>query len=184
MTLLREARGRTQPGTAKTTRFHMTRFPAKRLLALLLLLAPAPASALSGPVVGANGMVVSAQRLASQVGADVLQHGGNAVDAAVAVGYALAVVYPAAGNLGGGGFMTIRFPDGRATFLDFREKAPLAATETMFQDAQGNVVKGRSTESWLAVGVPGSVAGLEAAHDALRQAAARGADRARYRARP
>ena len=110
-------------------------------------------------------MVVSAQRLASQVGADVLASSGNAVDAAVAVGYALAVTYPAAGNLGGGGFMTIRFPDGRTIFLDFREKAPLAATERMFQDQQGNVVRGRSTDSWLAVGVPGSVAGLEAAHD-------------------
>ena len=80
------------------------------------------------PVAAENGMVVTAQHLATQVGVDVLKDGGNAVDAAVAVGYALAVVYPAAGNLGGGGFMTIQLADGRKTFLDFREKAPLAAT--------------------------------------------------------
>ena len=83
----------------------------------------------------------------------------------MAVGYALAVVYPAAGNLGGGGFMTIRFADGRTTFLDFREKAPLAATPTMFVDVDGKVVPGLSTDSWKAVGVPGSVAGLEAARE-------------------
>ncbi|MCW6506534.1 gamma-glutamyltransferase [Lichenifustis flavocetrariae] len=108
-------------------------------------------------------MVVSAQHLASDAGLEVLRSGGNAVDAAVAVGYALAVVYPAAGNLGGGGFMTIRFADGRATFLDFREKAPIAATRTMFLDPDGHVIPGLSTDSWLAVGVPGTVAGLEAA---------------------
>ena len=74
----------------------------------------------------------------------MLKKGGNAVDAAVAVGYALAVVYPAAGNLGGGGFMTIQLADGRKTFLDFREKAPLAATPNMYLDAAGNVIKGSS----------------------------------------
>lgn len=110
-----------------------------------------------------DGMVVSAQHLATEAGVAVLRAGGNAVDAAVAVGYALAVVYPSAGNLGGGGFMTIRLADGRSTFLDFRERAPLAATQTMFQDAAGRVVPGLSTDSWLAVGVPGTVAGLEAA---------------------
>lgn len=115
------------------------------------------------PVAAENGMVVSAQHLATQVGVDVLKKGGNAIDAAVAVGYALAVVYPAAGNLGGGGFMTLQLADGRKTFLDFREKAPLAATANMYLDAQGNVVKGLSTRGYLAVGVPGSVAGLEAA---------------------
>ena len=104
-------------------------------------------------------MVVTGQRLASEVGVDILRQGGNAVDAAVAVGYALAVVYPAAGNLGGGGFMTLRFADGRSTFLDFREHAPLAATATMYLDAQGNVVPGLSTDGYLSVGVPGSVAG-------------------------
>ncbi|MES2585162.1 MAG: gamma-glutamyltransferase [Pseudomonadota bacterium] len=114
------------------------------------------------PVAAENGMVVTAQHLATQVGVDVLKKGGNAIDAAVAVGYALAVVYPAAGNLGGGGFMTLQLADGRKTFFDFREKAPLAATANMYLDANGNVVKGLSTQGYLAVGVPGSVAGLEA----------------------
>ncbi|MGO4394743.1 gamma-glutamyltransferase [Variovorax sp. M-6] len=110
-------------------------------------------------------MVVSAQHLASKVGADVLKRGGNAVDAAVAVGYALAVVYPAAGNLGGGGFMTVQLADGRKTFLDFREKAPLAATANMYLDKEGNVIKGLSTKGHLAVGVPGSVSGMEYARE-------------------
>ena len=108
-------------------------------------------------------MVVTAQHLATRVGVDVLKDGGNAVDAAVAVGYALAVVYPAAGNLGGGGFMTIRLADGRKTFLDFREKAPLAASANMYLDAAGNVIKGASTNGHLAVGVPGTVSGMELA---------------------
>jgi gamma-glutamyltranspeptidase/glutathione hydrolase len=115
------------------------------------------------PTAASKGMVVTAQHLASDVGAQILRQGGNAVDAAVAVGYALAVTYPEAGNIGGGGFMTLRLPDGRATFLDFREKAPLAATATMFQDAQGNVVPGQSITSWRSTAVPGSAAGLEAA---------------------
>ncbi|MEO7108605.1 MAG: gamma-glutamyltransferase [Rhodoferax sp.] len=115
------------------------------------------------PVAAEHGMVVTAQHLATQVGVDVLKKGGNAIDAAVAVGYALAVVYPAAGNLGGGGFMTLQLADGRKTFLDFREKAPLAATANMYLDANGNVVQGLSTHGYLAVGVPGSVAGFETA---------------------
>src|SRR5450631_3017904 len=117
------------------------------------------------PVAAEHGMVVTAQHLATHVGVDVLKDGGNAVDAAVAVGYALAVVYPAAGNLGGGGFMTIQFADGRRTFLDFREKAPLAAKADMYLDASGNVVKGLSTLGYLAVGVPGTVSGLELARE-------------------
>jgi len=117
------------------------------------------------PIAGANGMVVSAQHLASQVGVQVLKDGGNAVDAAVAVGYALAVVYPTAGNLGGGGFMTIRFKDGKSTFLDFRERAPLAAKKDMYLDKAGNPIEGASTDSYLAVGVPGSVAGFELARE-------------------
>jgi len=112
-------------------------------------------------VAAERGMVVTAQHLATEVGVDVLKRGGNAIDAAVAVGYALAVVYPAAGNLGGGGFMTVYFADGRKTFLDFREKAPLAARRDMFLDKDGNVIKGATTTGWLAVGVPGTVAGLE-----------------------
>ncbi|MGI4935429.1 MAG: gamma-glutamyltransferase, partial [Janthinobacterium lividum] len=117
------------------------------------------------PVAAEHGMVVTAQHLATQVGVDVLKRGGNAVDAAVAVGYALAVVYPAAGNLGGGGFMTIQLADGRKTFLDFREKAPLAATANMYLDKDGNVIKGLSTNGYLAAGIPGSVSGLEFARE-------------------
>jgi gamma-glutamyltranspeptidase/glutathione hydrolase len=137
-------------------------------LALVLIASPALAAD-PAPLAGSKGMVVTAQHLASDVGAQVLKDGGNAVDAAVAVGYALAVVYPQAGNIGGGGFMTIRLADGRTTFLDYREKAPLAATATMFQDASGKVVPGRSTDSWLAVGVPGAVMGLETASEAGNQ---------------
>ncbi|MEH2489067.1 gamma-glutamyltranspeptidase/glutathione hydrolase [Bradyrhizobium sp. AZCC 2230] len=117
------------------------------------------------PIPAENGMVVSAQHLATQVGVDVLKRGGNAVDAAVAVGYALAVAYPAAGNLGGGGFMTIQLADGRKTFLDFRETAPKAATANMYLDKDGNVIKGISTKGHLAVGVPGSVSGMEYARE-------------------
>ncbi|HEY2560306.1 MAG TPA: gamma-glutamyltransferase [Caldimonas sp.] len=120
-------------------------------------------AASAAPVAAENGMVVSAQHLATEVGVDVLRRGGNAVDAAVAVGYALAVVYPAAGNLGGGGFMTLQLADGRKTFLDFREKAPLAATADMYLDGAGNVIKGATTTGHLAVAVPGTVSGLETA---------------------
>ena len=134
------------------------------LFASFFCLATASAHAADPAPVGARtGMVVSAQHLASDVGAAVLGAGGNAIDAAVAVGYALAVVYPAAGNLGGGGFMTIRRADGHTDFLDFREHAPLAATATMFLDAAGQPQREASTRSWRAVGVPGTPAGLEAA---------------------
>jgi gamma-glutamyltranspeptidase/glutathione hydrolase len=122
---------------------------------------PASYAASVAPVAAENGMVVAAQHLAAKVGEDVLKRGGNAVDAAVAVGYALAVVYPAAGNLGGGGFMTIQLADGRKTFLDFREVAPLAATANMYLDKDGNVIKSASTKGHLAVGVPGTVSGME-----------------------
>ena len=136
------------------------RFRAKPLLAAALVLACVAAQAASqAPVAAENGMVVTAQHLATRVGVDVLKAGGNAIDAAVAVGYALAVVYPAAGNLGGGGFMTLQLADGRKTFLDFREKAPLAATANMYLDKEGNVIKGLSTNGHLAVGVPGTVSG-------------------------
>jgi gamma-glutamyltranspeptidase/glutathione hydrolase len=122
---------------------------------------PAANAASMRPVAAEKGMVVTAQHLATEVGVNVLKRGGSAIDAAVAVGYALAVVYPAAGNLGGGGFMTIRFIDGRKTFLDFREKAPRAARPDMYLDKDGNVINGLSTIGWLAVGVPGTVSGLE-----------------------
>ena len=134
--------------------------------AILLLLATLPTAAHAfdpAPVPGRQGMVVTAQHHATDVGIDILKQGGNAIDAAVAVGYALAVTYPAAGNLGGGGFMTVRLADGTTGFLDFREKAPAAATPTMFLDAEGNVAKGRSTDTWLAIGIPGTAAGLDAA---------------------
>ncbi len=120
-------------------------------------------AASAAPVAADNGMVVTAQHLATEVGVDVLKKGGNAVDAAVAVGYALAVVYPAAGNLGGGGFMTLQLADGRKAFLDFREKAPLAATADMYLDAAGNVIRGATVRGHLAVAVPGTVSGLETA---------------------
>ncbi|WP_241663681.1 gamma-glutamyltransferase [Oecophyllibacter saccharovorans] len=125
-------------------------------------------------VAGRRGMVVSAQHLASDAGAQILREGGNAVDAAVAVGYALAVVYPAAGSLGGGGFMTLylgphnnnpgpgNLRHEHTIFMDFRERAPGAARADMFLDAQGQPVPGLSTHGWKAVAVPGTVAGLEA----------------------
>lgn len=109
-------------------------------------------------------MVVSANILASQAGVEVLRKGGNAVDAAVATGFALAVVYPVAGNLGGGGFLVARFADGTATTIDYREKAPLAATRDMFLDSNGAFVPERSQRGYLASGVPGSPAGLLMAH--------------------
>src|SRR6201994_2159693 len=112
-----------------------------------------------------QGMVVSAQHYASDVGAAVLQQGGNAIDAAVAVGYALAVTHPCCGNLGGGGFMTIHLANGKNTFINFRERAPLAARADMFLDAQGKVVSNRSLDGYLAVGVPGTVMGLETARE-------------------
>ena len=112
------------------------------------------------PVVGKHGMVVSVQQLASKAGVDILKKGGNAVDAAVAVGYALAVVYPYAGNLGGGGFMLIRTAEGKNIFLNFRGKAPLAATKDMFLDKKGNIIPKRSLLGYQAITVPGTVMGL------------------------
>lgn len=113
------------------------------------------------PVTAESGMVVTSQHIASQVGVGVLRQGGNAVDAAVAVGYALAVVNPCCGNLGGGGFATLHLADGRDVFLNFREKAPAAATDTMFLDNTGEVVKDLSLKGYLAAGVPGTVLGLD-----------------------
>ncbi len=115
------------------------------------------------PVQGKNGVVTTSQKYASEVGLRILKDGGNAVDAAVAVGYALAVVDPCCGNLGGGGFMTIHLANGKNTFINFREKAPLAATPNLYLDHKGNVVPGLSTKGYLAVGVPGTVLGLDRA---------------------
>jgi gamma-glutamyltranspeptidase/glutathione hydrolase len=115
------------------------------------------------PVTAKHAMVVSDQHLATDVGVAILKRGGNAIDAAVAVGYAQAVVNPCCGNIGGGGFMMVHLASGKNVFLDFREKAPLKASPTMYQDASGNVVPGRSTGTYLGVGVPGTVMGLDAA---------------------
>jgi len=115
------------------------------------------------PVTGRNGMVVSTDELASRVGLEVLRAGGNAVDAAVAVSFALAVVNPEAGNIGGGGFMVVRLADGTVASLDYREKAPMAATRDMYLDADGNLTD-RSVVGHLAAGVPGTVMGMWEAH--------------------
>src|SRR5690606_10364179 len=111
-----------------------------------------------------GGMVVSASAIASEVGADVLAAGGNAVDAAIATGFALAVTHPTAGNIGGGGFMVIRFPDGRSTAIDFRETAPGGAHPEMWLDETGAYSSTRHHDTHLAVGVPGTVAGFDKAH--------------------
>ncbi|MEX1258712.1 MAG: gamma-glutamyltransferase [Gemmatimonadota bacterium] len=112
-----------------------------------------------------GGVVVSQNEIASRAGAAVLRAGGNAVDAAIATGLALAVVHPTAGNIGGGGFMVIRFPDGSSTAIDFREKAPLAAHPEMFVDENGEYSRQVQANSHLAVGVPGTVAGFALAHE-------------------
>ncbi len=118
-----------------------------------------------GRLVAPSGMVVSANSIASRIGAEVLEAGGNAVDAAIATGFALAVVHPTAGNIGGGGFMVIRFPDGRTTAVNFREKAPLAAHPAMFLDENGEYSSRIHHNSHLSVGVPGTVAGFALAHE-------------------
>jgi gamma-glutamyltranspeptidase / glutathione hydrolase len=112
---------------------------------------------------GKKEMVVTTHHLASKVGEQILDRGGNAIDAAVAIGYALAVTDPCCGNLGGGGFMIIRLANGKEIFLNFRERAPLAATRDMYLDSQGKPIKSLSTQGYLAVGVPGTVKGLDTA---------------------
>ena len=147
------------------------RFPASVLTILHLGVAslsasaqghPASVTAWRGeqPVRAHHGMVVSVHHLASDAGLEMLRIGGNAIDASVATGFALAVVHPIAGNLGGGGFLLLRMHDGKTTFIDFREKAPLAATETMYQDAKGNLIPDASTLGYRSIAIPGSVAGL------------------------
>ena len=146
-------------------RFASGLFSAAATVALGLAgLGAQPASGAAPRAVAAeHGMVVSAHSRATEAGVAVLKAGGNAVDAAVAVAYALAVTFPEAGNLGGGGFMVIRMADGRQTFLDFREMAPLGASATMFQDKDGKVIPRLSTRGYLSAGIPGTVAGLELA---------------------
>src|SRR3954468_11549213 len=137
----------------------------RKLIAIVLLLSTTTGyAALRDPVVARHGMVASTSEIASRVGADVMKKGGNAVDAAVAVALTMAVTWPAAGNLGGGGFMLIRMADGTSEAIDYREVAPLAASREMYLDAQGNVIKGASTDGYKAVGVPGTIAGLMLVH--------------------
>ncbi len=114
---------------------------------------------------GKKAMVTSQHELASQIGGDVMKRGGNAIDAAIAVALALAVVYPEAGNIGGGGFMLIRFKNGRTTAIDYREMAPAAANRNIFVNGKGEIIKGEgsSTIGYRAAGVPGTPAGLEMA---------------------
>jgi gamma-glutamyltranspeptidase/glutathione hydrolase len=137
--------------------------PGALLITLLLtpgLAAPPALLADSKPVHAPHAIVVSIDELASKAGVEIMRQGGNAIDAAVATGFALAVVYPQAGNLGGGGFMLIRMADSKTHFIDFREQAPAAVTAAMYLDAQGNVIPGASEYGYKAIGVPGSVAGL------------------------
>ncbi len=147
------------PGSVRGGRLVLA---ALALAAAIAFHAPVRAASLP-PVEAGHGMVVSAQKLATEVGVEILKKGGNAVDAAVAVGYALAVVHPCCGNLGGGGFMLIHLASGKEVVLDFRETAPLAASLDMYLDAQGNVIPDASTLGYKAVGVPGTVLGLDTA---------------------
>ncbi|MDN0106569.1 gamma-glutamyltransferase [Yersinia rochesterensis] len=135
----------------------------KPLAALALLVSGALHAASTPAVEAKNGMVVTSQYLASQVGTDILKMGGNAIDAAVAVGYAQAVVNPCCGNIGGGGFMTIHLADGTDTFINFRETAPAAASADMYLDKEGKVTKDASLYGYLAAGVPGTVLGMDSA---------------------
>ncbi|MBL7872642.1 MAG: gamma-glutamyltransferase [Cyclobacteriaceae bacterium] len=139
----------------------------KRFLILLLAVSVLACNTKKEKVIGLltdSAMVVSAHPLASQVGVDIMKKGGNAIDAAIATQFALAVVFPAAGNIGGGGFMVVRLNDGTVASLDFREKAPGKATTHMYLDLEGNVLEGVSTQGHLASGVPGSVDGMVEAH--------------------
>ena len=131
----------------------------RRIVALLLFAAAIPVWS-AQPVRAKHGMVVTRERHATEAGIKVLEAGGNAIDAAVAVGFALAVTHPSAGNIGGGGFMLVRLSDGRTTFIDFRERAPAAASRNMYIDANGKATQD-STLGYRASGVPGSVRGFE-----------------------
>ena len=134
-------------------------------LTISILLIVSPASGLDEkPSLAKNGMVVSTSQLASKVGRDVLARGGNAIDASVATAFALAVTWPSAGNIGGGGFLIYHSANGKVTAIDFREKAPLAATEKMFLAKDGTLSDNSNHEGILSVGVPGTVAGLFKAH--------------------
>ena len=144
----------------KRSPLNMSLFSAKVLLNLFLFCAVLAHSQTPKSVFDSQGMVASRSAIASKVGAKILAGGGNAIDAAVSVGFALAVTYPSAGNLGGGGFMVIRLADGTLIANDHREKAPGKATRNMYLDAKGEIVDGLSTKSHLASGDPGTVARL------------------------
>ncbi len=146
----------------------------KKSLAIFIALSfffsfiPTPRKTLAAfrePMRGKHVMVASQHEIASKVGAETMKKGGNAVDAAIAVAFALAVVYPEAGNLGGGGFMLIRFKDGRTTAIDYREMAPALASRDVYLDQNGNLIKGEGSPivGYRAAGVPGTLAGLELA---------------------
>ena len=137
------------------------------LTSVFLLGTFADAATSRHPVRGMNGVVASSSRIASEVGVQIMRQGGNAVDAAVATAFAMAVTWPTAGNIGGGGFLVYHGADGEATTFDFREKAPLASTKTMYLNEDGSVRDNSNHDGILAVGVPGTVAGLELAHQRL-----------------
>jgi len=135
-----------------------------RVVVGVMLFAPVLVASPFRPVAGRHAMVVSSEPFASEAGLEILKAGGNAVDAAVAVGFALAVTHPQAGNIGGGGFMLVRLAGGESVVVDYREEAPAAASRDMYLDSKGRVIPGASTEGALSVGVPGTVAGLALAH--------------------
>ena len=140
----------------------MSRTAIAALVSLLVITATSPTGAARQPVRARHGMAVAMESQAADVGVAVMQKGGNAVDAAVAMGFAMAATHPFAGNLGGGGFMLIRFADGRTTFIDFREMAPAKASRNMYLDAKGELTKD-SIEGWRSSGVPGTVRGFQMA---------------------
>ena len=137
------------------------------LLILILLVHCRPAPAAPTGLVAEKAMVVSAREEASAVGIEIMKKGGNAFDAMVGTELALAVAYPYAGNLGGGGFMVYRRNNGDVGAIDYREKAPLAASKDMYIDANGNVIEDKSTLGAMAVGVPGTIAGVFEVHKKL-----------------
>ncbi len=148
------------------TRTRSTSQAAEILILITLLCGPTQAAGRL-PTYARQGMVVSASEIASRLGRDILQKGGNAIDAAVTTGFALAVTWPAAGNIGGGGFLVYHGANGQVTTFDFREKAPLASTQDMYLDASGSVRNNSNHDGFLSIGVPGTVAGLYAAHAKL-----------------
>jgi gamma-glutamyltranspeptidase/glutathione hydrolase len=140
----------------------MSRTSIAAVVSLLVITATVPTGAARQPVRARHGMAVAMESQAVDVGVSVMQKGGNAIDAAVAMGFAMAATHPFAGNLGGGGFMLIRFADGRSTFIDFREMAPAKASRNMYLDAKGELTKD-SIEGWRSSGVPGTVRGFQMA---------------------